>query len=79
MTEEQKRYKWKSKRLLLTLAAVAMLCVGCDKTDDQSTDETFGSHPTWTEDDPDSFWEKQPNGGFQIDTAWDGDTIFVEF
>lgn len=69
----------KHKHLILSLAATAMLCVGCDKASEPSGDETFDRHPTWTNDNSNNFWEKLPNDGFQIDTAWDGDTIFVEF
>ncbi|MBQ6742093.1 MAG: hypothetical protein IJR04_05850 [Bacteroidales bacterium] len=36
--------------------------------------ETFDQHPTWTDSNPDAFWDKQQGGGFQLDTTWDGDT-----
>ena len=64
----------KPKHLILPLALLALLFVSCDKTDGQTTDEAFDQHPTWTDDSSNNFWDKQQNGGFQIDTAWDGDT-----
>lgn len=64
----------KARRLILPLALLALLFVSCDKTDGQTTDEAFDQHPTWTDDSSNNFWDKQQNGGFQIDTAWDGDT-----
>lgn len=64
----------KARRLILPIALLALLFVSCDKTDGQTTDEAFDQHPTWTDDSTNNFWDKQQNGGFQIDTAWDGDT-----
>lgn len=64
----------KQKPLILPIALLALLFVSCDKTDGQTTDEAFDQHPTWTDDSSNNFWDKQQNGGFQIDTAWDGDT-----
>ena len=64
----------KPKHLILPLAAVALFIVSCDKDSDQQTDEAFDQHPTWTDDSSNNFWDKQQNGGLQIDTAWDGDT-----
>lgn len=64
----------KARRLILPIALLALLFVSCDKTDGQTTDEAFDQHPTWTDDSSNNFWDKQQNGGFQIDTAWDGDT-----
>ena len=65
----------KLKRLILPLAAVALLFVSCDKPSDrQEGEEGFEPHPTWTDDSTNNFWDKQPSSGFTIDTAWDGDT-----
>ena len=64
----------KPKHIILPLALLALLFVSCDKTDGQTTDEAFEQHPTWTDDSTNNFWDKQQNGGFTIDTAWDGDT-----
>lgn len=54
--------------------ALALLLLSCTKQEGGQQSETFDQHPTWTDSNPDAFWDKQTNGGFQIDTAWDGDT-----
>lgn len=64
----------KHKHLILPLAAVSLFIVSCDKSSDQQAEEKFDQHPHWTADSTNNFWDKQPGGGFQIDTAWDGDT-----
>lgn len=69
----------KARRLILPIALLALLFVSCDKTDGQTTDEAFDQHPTWTDDSTNNFWDKQSSSGFTIDTAWGGDTIFVNF
>ena len=69
-----------SRCFILPLAAVAMFIVSCNKSSDQQEGkEGFEPHPTWTQEDSTAFWNKQQNGGFHLDTAWDGDTIFVNF
>ena len=64
----------KQKPLILPLAAVVLFIVSCDKDSDQQTEEKFDRHPHWTDDSTNNFWDKQPSGGLQIDTVWDGDT-----
>ena len=61
----------KHKHLILSLAATAMLCVGCDKDNSTSPKDTSGAA---SYDEQDWNWNKLPNDGFQIDTAWDDDT-----
>ena len=52
-----------------------LLFVSCGKTNDWPTEETFDRYPAWLDDESNNdFWNKQQGGGFQIDTAWDGDT-----
>ena len=55
------------------LLAVVLLFVSCGEVEDQYSEEPYDTHPHWTSDSSDNFWNKQ-SGGFQIDTAWDGDT-----
>ena len=35
--------------------------------------EPYEPHPTWTDSNPDAFWDKQ-QGGILLDTVWEGDT-----
>lgn len=69
----------KPKHLILTLAVVALLFAACDKSSDQQTDEIFDQYPKQINNSTNNFYNKQQGGGLQIDTAWDGDTIIVEF
>ena len=64
----------KHKHLILPLAFLALFFVSCDKDSERQTEEKFDQHPTWTDDSSNNFWDKEQCGGFQIDTAWDGDT-----
>ena len=68
-----------NNNLILPFALLALFFVSCDKDSDQQTEDKFDQHPHWTSDSTNNFWDKQQNGGFQIDTAWDGGTIFVNF
>lgn len=60
-----------NKYQILTLVILALLCVSCDKDNGASTKDTSGA-ASYNEQDWN--WNKQPSSGFQIDTAWDGDT-----
>ena len=65
----------KHKHLILPLSLLALSSVSCSKQDEQQSGEKgFDRHPTWTQEDSSAFWNKHQDGGFQIDTAWDGDT-----
>jgi hypothetical protein len=55
-----------NKYQILTLVILALLCVSCDKSSDQQTFEDFDSHPTWTADSTDNFWDKQQGGDTTI-------------
>lgn len=61
----------KAKHLIF----LALLSVSCSKPDNQqSGEENFDQHPTWTDDSTNNFWDKQHGDGLQLDTVWDGDT-----
>ena len=61
----------KTKHLILPIAVTAMLCVGCDKGDRSSSEDTSGVE---SYQEQDWSWEKQQGDEIQIDTVWDGDT-----
>lgn len=58
-----------AKRIIVSLAAIVLFFVSCDKSSDHQTEDTFDQHPTWTDDSTNNFWDKQHGCGFQIDTA----------
>ncbi|MBR4715868.1 MAG: hypothetical protein IKP34_06800 [Bacteroidales bacterium] len=59
-----------SKRLIFPLA---FLSVSCSKPEWTAGYEGYEDHPTWTDSNPEAFWDKQPDG-LRLDTVWDGDT-----
>lgn len=56
----------KEKHLLLPLIVLVLLFVSCEKSSDQQMFEDFDSHPTWTADSTDNFWDKQQGGDTTI-------------
>ena len=51
------------KRLILPLAVVALLFVSCDGADGQYSEEPYDTHPHWTSDSTDNFWDKHLGTG----------------
>ncbi len=64
----------KHNYIILSLTFLAFLAVSCGKQPEEQVYEPYDTHPYWTDSNPEAFWDKQPYGGFQIDTVWDGDT-----
>ena len=66
----------KTQHLILSLTAAALLFVACDKDNRNTPKDTSGVSSYLNQD-----WnlKKQPSSGFQIVTAWDVETIFVNF
>lgn len=66
------------RRVLLFLVVSVLLVPALSSCTQGETEpygyEPYDPHPTWTDSNPDAFWDKQQGGGFQTDTAWDGDT-----
>ncbi len=60
------------KRLVLPVA-FALLFLSCSKQEGPSGYEGYDTHPTWTDSNPEAFWDKQPDG-LRLDTVWEGDT-----
>lgn len=54
----------------ILLAPILSSCTGDDNPQGY---EPYDPHPTWTDSNPDAFWDKQ-QGGFTLDTVWEGDT-----
>lgn len=63
-------------RFIIPLALLMLLFVSCDKDNGASPKDTSGV-VSYTEQEWN--WNKQSSSGFQIDTAWNGDSIIVEF
>ena len=63
----------KAKHIILPLALLALLFLSCGKQEGASGDESLAPHSTWTDSNPEAFWEKGPDG-LRLDTVWDGDT-----
>ena len=61
------------KKLFIPVAALALLLLSCTKQPEEQEQgqgfESYDNHPTWTDSNPEAFWDKQPGSGFQIDTA----------
>ena len=38
---------------------VILLFFSCSKPEEGRTEESFDNHPTWTDSNPDAFWDKQ--------------------
>ena len=55
------------------LALLALLVFSFGKQEGPSGYEGYEDHPTWTDSNPDAFWDKQPDG-LRLDTVWIGDT-----
>ena len=60
-------------RYLLFLTASLLLFISCGKQEGASGDESLAPHSTWTDSNPEAFWDKQPDG-LRLDTVWIGDT-----
>ena len=60
-------------RYLLFLTASLLLFISCGKQEGASGDESLAPHSTWTDSNPEAFWDKQPDG-LRLDTVWMGDT-----
>ena len=64
----------KHKHLILPLALLALLFFSCGKQPEgPSGYEGYEDHPTWTDSNPEAFWDKQLDG-LRLDTVWLGDT-----
>ena len=61
------------KHLIPVLSFLALLSVSCGKQEGASGDESLAPHSTWTDSNPEAFWDKQPDG-LRLDTVWMGDT-----
>lgn len=67
----------KFKRNIFPLAIFILLFLSCEKSTDKQSVENFDQHSTWTDSNPEAFWDKQSDDGFHIDTVWyDDTTIF---
>lgn len=58
----------------IAFAVLAFPYLSCTKQESGQQSGTFDQHLTWKDSKPEIFWDKQPDGGFQIDIVWDGDT-----
>ena len=58
---------------LIKYILLALLVFSCSKPEGPSGYEGYEDHPTWTDSNPDAFWDKQPDG-LRLDTVWIGDT-----
>jgi hypothetical protein len=60
-------------RYILILTALLLLFLSCGKQEWPAGYEGYEDHPTWTDSNPEAFWDKQPDG-LRLDTVWMGDT-----
>lgn len=63
----------KSNRYIIPLVSLVLLAVSCGKQEGPAGFEGYNTHPTWTDSNPEAFWDKQPDG-LRLDTVWIGDT-----
>ena len=60
-------------KYIYLLALLPILFFSCGKQEGTAGYEGYEDHPTWTDSNPDAFWDKQPDG-LRLDTVWMGDT-----
>ena len=72
----QKRYIMTNiKKSIIPFAFLSLLFLSCTKQPEgEQQSDTFEQHPTWTDNDSNDFWDKQPGDVFRLDTVWNGDT-----
>ena len=61
------------KRFILPVTVLFLFFPSCSKQEGPAGFEGYNTHPTWTDSNPEAFWDKQPDG-LRLDTVWMGDT-----